>query len=70
MLFRLLWSEWRDSNSRHPGPKYLVELFPKIFRSFLAPLIPEMLLFKTLVSTVSMYSKPGYGQICGQKPLP
>ena len=21
MLFRLLWSEWRDSNSRHPGPK-------------------------------------------------
>ena len=21
MLFRLLWSEWRDSNSRHPAPK-------------------------------------------------
>ena len=63
------WSEWRDSNSRHPAPKYLVELFSNIFCSFLAPLIPEMLLFKTLVSTVSMYSKPGYGQICGQAPV-
>ena len=70
MLFRLLWSEWRDSNSRHPGPKKLWELFYNIFRSFLAPFISEKLLFKTLVSTVSMYSKPGYGQICGQKPLP
>ena len=26
MLFRLLWSEWRDSNSRHPGPKALHEV--------------------------------------------
>ena len=25
--------------------------------------------FKTLVSTVSMCSKPGYGQICGQAPV-
>lgn len=65
-----LWSEWRDSNSRHPGPKQLTELFSNIFRSFLAPFIPEKLLFETLVSTVSMCSKPGYGQICGQKPLP
>ena len=31
---------------------------------------PEMLLFETLISTVSMCSKPGYDQICGQKPLP
>ena len=30
---------------------------------------PEKLLFRTLVSTVSMYSKPGYGQICGQAPV-
>ena len=44
--------------------------FSNIFRSFLAPFIPEKLLFETLVSTVSMCSKPGYGQICGQKPLP
>jgi len=36
----------------------------------LAPFIPEKLLFETLISTVSMCSKPGYGQICGQKPLP
>ena len=64
------WSEWRDSNSRHPGPKKLWELFSNIFRSFLAPFIPEKLLFRTLVSAVSMCSKPGYGQICGQKPLP
>lgn len=47
-----------------------MELSSKNFRSFLAPFIPEKLLFETLVSTVSMYSKPGYGQICGQKPLP
>ena len=70
MLFRLLWSEWRDSNSRHPGPKKLWELSSNNFHSFLAPFIPEKLLFETLVSAVSMYSKPGYGQICGQKPLP
>ena len=66
----IFWSEWRDSNSRHPAPKKLWELFSNIFRSFLAPFIPEKLLFRTLVSTVSMCSKPGYGQICGQKPLP
>ena len=47
-----------------------MELFSNKFRSFLAPFIPEKLIFETLVSTVSMYSKPGYGQICGQKPLP
>ena len=68
--FIAFWSEWRDSNSRHSAPKYLVELFSNIFRSFLAPFIPEKLLFETLVSVVSMYSKPSYGQICGQKPLP
>ena len=27
-------SKWRDSNSRHPGPKELLELFSNIFRSF------------------------------------
>jgi len=47
-----------------------VELFSNIFHSFLAPFIPEMLLFETLVSTVSMCSKPGYGQICGQNRFP
>jgi len=47
-----------------------VELFSNIFRFFLAPFIPEKLLFETLVSTVSMYSKPGYGQICGQNRFP
>ena len=65
-----IWSKWRDSNLRHPAPKKLWELFSNIFRSFLAPSIPEKLLFRTLVSTVSVYSKPSYGQICGQKPLP
>ena len=67
--FLLIWSEWRDSNSRHPGPKKLWELFSNIFRSFLAPFIPEKMLFETLVSTVSMCSNLRYGQICGQKPL-
>ena len=47
-----------------------MELSSNNFRSFLAPFIPEKLLFRTLVSTVSVYSKPSYGQICGQKPLP
>ena len=28
------WSKWRDSNSRHPAPKGLLELFSNIFRSF------------------------------------
>ena len=60
----------RDLNPRSPGPKQLTELFSNIFRSFLAPFIPEKLLFKTLVSTVSMCSKPGYGQICGQNRFP
>ena len=60
------WSKWRDSNSRHPAPKKLWELFSNIFRSYLAPFIPEMLLFETLVSTVSMCSKIEYGQKCGQ----
>ena len=46
-----------------------MELFSNIFRSFLAPFIPEELLFETIVSTVSVCSKTGYGQICGQKPL-
>ena len=64
------WSKWRDSNSRHPAPKYLVELFSNLFRSFLAPFIQESMLFETLVSTVSVYSKTEYGQQCGQKPLP
>lgn len=58
------------SNFGFRCPKKLWELFSNNFRSFLAPFIPEKLLFETLVSTVSMCSKPGYGQICGQKPLP
>ena len=62
------WSEWRDSNSRHPAPKELLELFSNIFRSFLVPFIPEKILFRTLVSTVSVYSKAVYGQKCGQIP--
>ena len=60
------WSKWRDSNSRHPAPKELLELFSNIFRSFLVPFIPEKLLFETLVSAVSVYSKAVYGQKCGQ----
>ena len=63
-------SEWRDSNSRHPGPKEPVELFSNIFCFFLLLFVPEMLISRTLVSTSSMCSKPSYGQICGQKPLP
>ena len=64
--FPAFWSKWRDSNSRHPAPKGRLELFSNIFRSFLAPFIPESMLFETLVSTVSVYSKTGYGQKCGQ----
>ena len=36
----------------------------------LSTFIPKIMLFKTLTSTASAYSKPSYGQICGQKPLP
>ena len=60
------WSKWRDSNSRHPAPKELVELFSNIFVFFLAPFIPEKLLFRTIVSTVSACSEAKYGQQCGQ----
>ena len=35
------WSKWRDSNSRHPGPKELLELFSNIFRALSAPFSPE-----------------------------
>ena len=68
--FIAFWSEWRDSNSRHPGPKNLWELFSNNFCSFLTPFIPEKLLFETLVSAVSVCSKPGYGQICDQNRFP
>ena len=63
------WSGRQDLNLRLLAPKKLWELFSNNFRSFLAPFIPENLLFETLVSTVSMCSKPGYGQICGQAPV-
>ena len=64
----LFWSKWRDSNSRHPAPKELLELFSNIFRSFLALFIPDKLLFETLVSTASACSEAVYGQKCGQIP--
>ena len=59
-------SEWRDSNSRHPGPKEILELFSNNFCFSLTLFIPEMLLSRTLVSDASMCSKPSYGQIYGQ----
>ena len=62
----LFWSKWRDSNSRHPAPKARLELFSNNFRSVFASFIPEKLLFETLFSTVSVYSKTEYGQQCGQ----
>ena len=63
------WSKWRDSNSRHPAPKELLELFSNLSRSFLALFIPEKLLFETLFSTVSVCSEAVYGQKCGQAPV-
>ena len=63
--FLHFWSKWRDSNSRHPAPKELLELFSNNLCSFLAPFIPDKLLFRTLVSTVSVCSKTEYGQKCG-----
>ena len=63
-------AKWRDSNSRHPAPKGLLELFSNNFRSVLASFIPDKLLFRTLVSTASACSEAVYGQKCGQKPLP
>ena len=60
------WSKWRDSNSRHPAPKELEELFSNLFGFILAPFIPEKLLFRTLVSIVSVCSESVYGQKCGQ----
>ena len=63
---RGFWSKWRDANSRHPAPKELLELVSNIFCSVLAPFIPEKLLFRTLVSTISVCSEASYGQQCGQ----
>ena len=64
------WSEWRDSNSRHPGPKELYELFSNLFCSFLLLSAPNTVLFEPDRSTVSTCSEPVYGQNCGQNPLP
>ena len=41
------WSEWRDSNSRHPGPKELMELFSNLFCSFLVLSAPKNCAFRT-----------------------
>ena len=41
-----LWSEWRDSNSRHPGPKRIREFF----LTFLAP-------FSTFIHNSRWYSE-------------
>ena len=60
------WSEWRDSNSRHPGPKELMELFPNLFCSFLVLSAQVTMLSGTLQSAVSTCSRAVYGQKCGQ----
>ena len=65
-----LWSEWRDSNSRHPGPKELMELFPNLFCSFLVLSAQVTMLSGTLQSAVSTCSRAVYGQKCGQNRFP
>ena len=65
-----LWSEWRDSNSRHPGPKEFMELFSNLFCSFLVLSTQNSVLSEPVRSTVSTHSKVVYGQICGQNRFP
>ena len=43
----VFWSEWRDSNSRHPGPKELMELFSDLFSSLLVLSTPKHRAFRT-----------------------
>ena len=57
-----LWSEWRDSNSRHPGPKELMELFSNLFCSFLVLSAQIPVLSEPVLSTVSTCSRAVYGQ--------
>ena len=65
-----LWSEWRDSNSRHPGPKELMDLFSNLFCSFLVLSAQITMLSGTLRSAVSTCSRAVYGQKCGQNRFP
>ena len=67
--FLHFWSEWRDSNSRHPGPKKLWELFQTISAPFwcllfrkscslklsspLFPCAPNPVMVKYVVKTAS-----------------
>ena len=58
---------------RTPGvliPKNSGNFLLTISAPFWDLLFRKSCFFRTLVSAASMYSKPGYGQICGQKPLP
>ena len=69
MLFRLLWSEWRDSNSRHPGPKQSDNLFSNIFSLRLEVFTPKDRAFRNSPSHCfrvfefclwsNMWSSPG-----------
>ena len=64
----LIWSEWRDSNSRHPGLKDERKLFSNHFRPIWRCLFRNLVLSGTVFSVVSGCSNPVYGQKCGQRP--
>ena len=61
------WSEWRDSNPRHPAPKRRRERFSIGEQPLPALSVPQKILSGALISIVSTRSKSRYGQTCGQK---
>jgi len=60
--FIAFWSEWRDSNSRHPGPKRILNPTSNRLRHSLIISARKWMLSGHLVSAVSVCSDPGCGQ--------
>ena len=66
-MIGLIWSEWRDSNTRPLGPEAINDSFLTTFVRFLVLLSPKTMLSDALVRTVSTQSKSVDGQRCGHR---